>query len=286
MPDFSTLWYWVREREAIRLRRQTSGNPSSWTEDYILQTYRFCNVRREDDRVTVWVRRNIRERFSAHPRLWLMLAIARQINWPDTLEELIEAEHAWPSWVDFDPRSMTRILAARKARGRKVYTGAYTISAPHAPGSDKGQYVAETVIGDLWRRRIEFSDWEGASLQDVHARLMKSPGWGPFMAYQAVVDMRFTRLLERAPDVSTWAAAGPGTLRGLNRSHGRLVKSPLSQAQALSEMLEIHRLALGCTEVQMDLSDVPNILCEYDKYERVKRDDGKPRARFFPGRGW
>jgi len=287
MSDFSILWYWVREREAIRLRRETSGNPSSWTEDYILQTYRFCNVRREDDRVTQWVREHIRQRFGLHPNLWLMLCIARQINWPDTLAELIASDDAWPRLHEhFVPSAMTTVLSARKARGIKVYTGAYTISAPHAPGSDKGQYVAETVIGDLWRRRGEFADWDGASLQGVHARLMKSPGWGPFMAYQAVVDMRFTRLLDRAPDVSTWAAAGPGTLRGLNRAHGRPAKAPLPQAQALLEMLEIHRLAPSCTGVQMDLSDVPNILCEYDKYERVKNGDGKPRARFVPGRGW
>jgi hypothetical protein len=33
-------------------------------------------------------------------------------------------------------------------------------------------------------------------------------------------------------------------------------------------------------------SDVPNILCETDKYLRVKNGEGKPRALYVPGRGF
>jgi hypothetical protein len=29
------------------------------------------------------------------------------------------------------------------------------------------------------------------------------------MAYQAAVDMQFNAILDQAPDVATWAAAGP-----------------------------------------------------------------------------
>ena len=105
------------------------------------------------------------------------------------------------------------------------------------------------------------------------------------MAYQAVVDMRFTSLLAAAPDLRTWAAAGPGTLRGLNRVHGRAVDWSLSQGQALAEMRVIYKLAEAETGVAMDFSDVPNALCETDKYLRVQLGQGKPRALYVPGRG-
>jgi hypothetical protein len=39
------------------------------------------------------------------------------------------------------------------------------------------------------------------------------------------------------------------------------------------------------TSVQMDFSDVPNALCETDKYLRVLHGQGKPRALYVPGRG-
>lgn len=282
-PDYAPLWTWVKEREAVRVRKDR-GDPSPWTGDPIIGAYRFCNVRREDDRGTVWVRENIREPYAEHPLLWLMLCIARQINWPDTLAELI-SEGAWPSSEAFDPAKMTAVLNDRKARGEKVYTGAYMISAPSTKGADKQAYIAETVVGALWKRRDRFANWDRATLQRTHELITYSNGWGPFMAYQAVVDMRFTSLLGGAADLDSWAAAGPGTIRGLNRLYGRPVDGALSQSQALREMRAIYRLSEAETGVAADFSDVPNMLCETDKYLRVKLGEGKPRALYVEGRG-
>lgn len=281
--DYTPLFHWIKEREKVRIAKER-GDALPWTQDPIIATYRFCNVRREDDRGTVWIRQHIREAFAGHPNLWFMLCIARQINWPDTLAELI-AERAWP--VDdgrFTPSLITSVLNRRKARGDKVYTGAYMISAPSTKGADKQAYIAETVIGALWRRREHFPTWN-VSLRSVHEWLTASNGWGNFMAYQALVDMRFTPLLAEAPDVTTWAAAGPGTLRGLNRLHGRAVDFVLGQGLARNEMRKIYEFVQAETGVAMDFSDVPNILCETDKYLRVKLGEGKPRALYVAGRG-
>jgi hypothetical protein len=287
-PDYAPLFGWIKEREQIRIRKD-GGTPQPWTDDPILAAYRFCNVRREDDRVTVWIRQNIRERYADHPHLWLMLCIARQINWPPTLEHLM-ATGAWPGSDNFDfAPAMTRELNAWQGRGEKVYTGAYMISAPSKKGQNKQQYISETVIGALWERRRTFA-WaaigaDRRSLRRTHEWITRSNGWGPFMAYQAVVDMRFTAILRDAEDVRLWAAAGPGTIRGLNRVHGRAVDYALSQGQALREMRAIYEAVHAETGVQMDFSDVPNVLCETDKYLRVKLGQGKPRALYVAGRG-
>lgn len=287
-PDYTTLFYWVRERETIRGFKEAFPNdPKSWTSDEILRTYRFCNVRREDDRGTIWIRDHIRKPYADHPHLWFMLCIARQINWPDTLAHLI-ATGAWPGSDNFDPcPAITRELNIRKAAGEKVYTGAYMISAPSTKGADKQAYISETVLGEQWNRREGFTKHFAASpsLRTTHERLMRVNGWGPFMSYQAVVDMRFTALLDKADDVPLWAAAGPGTIRGLNRLHGRAVDYSLSQGKALAEMRAIYKVVQQETGVAMDFSDVPNILCETDKYLRVKLGEGKPRALYVPGRG-
>lgn len=281
------LYYWVMMREHIR-RMKSNGQPkANWSTDPILTTYRFCNVRREDDRGTVWIRECIREPFADHPYLWLMLCIGRQINWPATLGELIGTD-AWPDHQRFDPSNLAAALRQRKATGAKVYTGAYMISAPPIKGANKQDYIANIVIGDLWRRRAQFNDVFGGSfpMQAVHALIMKSNGWGPFMAYQACVDMRYTRLLGNACDRFTWAAAGPGTLRGLNRISGRPFKQALSQQQALTEMIEIYRDIQRLTGVAMDFSDVPNVLCETDKLIRTQLGEGTPRSLYVEGRGY
>jgi hypothetical protein len=162
-------------------------------------------------------------------------------------------------------------------------------------GVSKHDHVANVVIGSLWSAREQFSTLVGPSsrspgcgprsLRDVHARISRFPGWGAFLAYQAVVDMRFTELLEDACDRDIWAAAGPGTIRGLNRMRCRDVGASLSQERALEEMLEIRKFVEGETGIVIDLSDVPNILCETDKYLRALGGEGRPRTTYVPGRG-
>jgi hypothetical protein len=286
-PDYTPMFYWVREREEIRRRKDMGLDQASWTVDPILREWRFCNVRREDDLVTIWVRKNIRERFACQPNLWFMLCIARQINWPESLADLINAD-AWPHAVEFAPAQMTEVLHQRKAAGKKIETGAYMISAPAKKGADKQAYVCEEVIGGLWKRREVFEKHFAGkpTLQRTHELITRTSGWGQFMAYQAVVDIRFTPLLRHALDTYEWAAAGPGTLRGLNRIHGRAVDAPLSQGQALTEMRAIYKIVQQETNVMLDFSDVPNILCETDKYLREKNGDGHPRTRYVAGRGY
>lgn len=284
-PNYEPLFQWVREREATRLRKE-SGIPQPWTDDPIIAKYRFCNVRREDDRVTVWIRRNIRERFAGHPYLWLMLCIGRQINLPAMLEHLI-AEGAWPSddvetWL----ADMERNMRARQECGLQVYTGAYTITAPPTKGASKIAFTCQTVIGQLWRDREVFARHFGSrqTIQSTHAKLIRYVAWGEFMAYQAVGDMIFTPLLADALDKEIWCAAGPGTIRGLNRLYGRPVKYALSQEQARSEIRKLYAVIEKETGVHVEFNDVPNCLCETDKYLRVKNGEGEPRALYVPAR--
>jgi hypothetical protein len=89
------LLKFMKARHAIFLARREGANPP-WTRDPILQTYKFTNVYRELDRVTVWVDTFIRKPYYDHPHLWFMLAITRQINWPPTLKALISDSRAWP----------------------------------------------------------------------------------------------------------------------------------------------------------------------------------------------
>lgn len=286
-PDYNPIFYWMQERERIRVLKESGAAPP-YTEDAILGTYRFCNVRREDDRGTVWIRENIREPFANEPYLWWMLCVARQINWPDTLAELMKYPETWPTCSAFTLVRMANLLNERKARGDKVYTGAYMISAPQKKGADKQWYIIGEVCGALWNIRDEITDYlesGTAELQGMHKIITRFNGWGPFMAYQAVVDMRFTSLLDKASDIATWAAAGPGTIRGLNRIHGRPVDYALKQDQALREMRKIYAVAEAETGVALDFSDVPNVLCETDKFLRVLNGEGKPRALYVPGRG-
>jgi len=328
--DVGPLVAWVNEREAVRLRKAIiAAGVDSWgleagsltrdvwgehprdywqlghlTDDPILQQFKFCNVRREDDRVTVWVREHIREPYADQQHLWLMLAIARTINWPPALLELIrggaEGVSSFPNMQDFDPRCMAQVLEARRARGEKVETGAYMIRAESRKDKpwyswSKQRYIAEIVIGHLWYMRASWKhDFEKKKLTTLERTweiFQEYDGWGPFMAFQVIVDLAHTRYLRDAPDRSSWAALGPGSRRGLNRLYGRPVTTGLTQAQGLEEMREV-QAAVNAPGVlapwveKIALSDIQNCLCETDKYLRVRNGEGRPRALYKPWSGW
>lgn len=317
---------WINEREAIRMRKEIifdyqqtgrwllserghqvwgADDPDVFqldnlTADPWLSYYRFCNVRREDDRVTRWIRQHIIEPYADHEHLWAMLAIARTINWPPTLEYLMSRSEGrklscWPNHPYFNSEDLGIALDGWKSAGNKVYTGAYMIRAESDRRAEwyswsKQRYVAEIVIGKLWEDR---GDWKyiaktrRQTSAEVWDYFQGYTGWGPFMAYQVVVDLQHTRYLRDAPDVQTWAAAGPGTLRGLLRWRDGSIDGKLSQTHALELLLklreELNQPGVIWEWLQpLDLSDVCNICCEFDKYERVRLNQGKPRSKYRP----
>lgn len=293
----------LEECDPAHLALSEPGSPL--TNDPVLAQYRFCNVFRELDRVTQWIDQNIRGPFADHPDLWFMLATSRYINWPDTLWYLIQKgrpgpqEPGWPSHWGFSPESMGDLLDRRKAAGEKVYTGAYMIRAESNPKAEwyswtKQQYIARVVLGRLWEDRELMTralEVPGQTLENVWGffQAKRYIGWGPFMAYQVVVDLRHTRYLRDAPDINTWSALGPGSRRGLNRLAGRPVDYALKQDEGLAEMRAIweeqdaHRAPWV---PRIDLSDIQNSLCEVDKLLRVRTGEGRPRAQYIQGRGF
>jgi hypothetical protein len=283
----------MTERHHIWQQRQNHKR-KPWTEDSILQRYRFCNVFRELDTVTIWIRENIRVPFAKHRHLWFMLAIARTINWPPTLKELMEGDGGWPDNHRFSPERMTKILDARKARGEQVYTGAYMIRAESNKKADwyhwtKQRYISEIVLGRLWEHRddIAFVLKQESRLEDVWHHICKGRfyiGWGPFMTYEWVTDLRWTRYLRTAKDIKTWANAGPGALRGLRRlrgNDGQLSPNGISAPEALHEMQDLLEAApknLPPGFNGLELRDIEHSLCETDKYLRVYYGEGRPRS--------
>lgn len=177
---------------------------------------------------------------------------------------------------------MKSVLEERKKRNEKIFTGAYVISASNDKTVSKAEYITYQVIGGLWMRSGEFDLHfsHRPTLYETHWLLKQTKGWGNFMAYQAVIDMRYTNLLNTAPDIEKWAAAGPGTIRGLNRVYGRELNFPLSQTQALDEILAVFPLVEPNTGVKIDFNDTTGLFCEVDKYLRVKNGEGAPRARY------
>jgi hypothetical protein len=195
--------------------------------------------------------------------------LGRTINWPATLEFI-----GFPSVWDKD--DYCRKLDAYQSRGNKVYTGAYMITAG-PPGIRKNVWV--TGNADFYFKKPPKLDIH--SIQKSWEIIInnKYPCVGPFIAGQIIADLKQTPYLSDADDWWNWAALGPGSARGLNRLHGRSLNVILPQVKGLNEMREVKQ-ALGRDD--LCLQDIQNCLCEFDKYQRVKLGQGKPRSS-YPG---
>jgi hypothetical protein len=115
------------------------------------------------------------------------------------------------------------------------------------------------------------------SLENSWMELQQYPCVGAFIAGQIIADLKYTSHLKDAKDWKDWAALGPGSTRGLNRLYERDLKAKIGQEQGLEEMREVASHVEGWN---LHLQDVQNCLCEFDKYERVKWGQGKPRAAY------
>jgi hypothetical protein len=260
------FWY-INERHAIYLKK-SSGAEWPWTADPILQKYRFCEVFRELDKVTIWIRQNWREPYANHRNLWFAMCIARQINWPPTLAE-IGFPKVW------DPEKVATIMRARRARGDKVYTGAYMIPSG-GKAADKVGYTVDRVLSPLYSDPPPIS--KATTLEGAWDALRVRYGFGGFLAYEVITDLRHTRYLRNAPDIMTWANAGPGAKRGIEYIVGR--KTTYQECiDVMRDLLSISPHYLQTHVPTLEMRDVEHCLCELMKYVRVQ-GGGRMRSKY------
>lgn len=272
------LFNFMKNRHDVYLRR-AAGLQWPWTDDQILQQYRFCNVYRELDTETAWIRDNWRKPLRDHGYLFFAMTVARVVNWHETLDDL-----GVP--FPFDAKRFQRVLAKRNALGKKVWTGAYMITT-HRVAMPKEKYYAERVLQPIWERRKELAPKHGDTLASFHERLSSCAGIGEFLAAQVVADTKHYGPLRDAGDWATWAAMGEGSRRGMNRVMERDYKERTSPVVWKRELDLLHGRIVDAIRQEknhglqwLDAQDLQNCLCEFDKYERVRLNQGRPRARY------
>lgn len=283
------LLYFVWEREAIRIARE-NGHERPWTIDPVLDKYKFTNIHRIDDRVTRWIVDNLIKPYEDREDLWFTLLIARLINWPPTLQALLDAEVIPCHPTEFDADRFVEVVEGCKETQTKVYSGAYMVYPTKMdPGGNKSEAIAKHIIGaaiDKWEDiQYELNRTDRlVSIEGFVTVMARCFGISTFMAGQVAADLTYTTQdhLCDASDLFTWAPIGPGSSRGLNYLHERAPNAGWTQEQFNLELIKIHNAIieeLGI--VTLTLHDVQNIMCEYSKYCRTVLGEGKPKTTYI-----
>jgi hypothetical protein len=281
MERVEEFYRFMRARESIRLLRETDA-PWPWTDDPILQKFKFTNVKREHDRTS----RLLKEEFydqhrDNHAQIQLLnCALFRYFG-------TIEFARAVGWQKDFQPDFLKETARKRLAAGDRVFTGAYVITNQgiKAPKQD---VVVDIFLAGLWGNAGTISHSRyGQRWRDTMQELQKLLGFGGtgFMAKEVMLDTMMTSFWPDGviQDRNSWCPAGPGARRGINRLLGRDLKSPMSGDAALPYMLELFHARHDYWPkdwVELELHDIQFQLCEFDKYERVRLGQGRPRSKY------
>jgi hypothetical protein len=269
------LLYFIRERESVR-RKKELGLPRPWTDDEILDTYRFCNVRRMDDRVSRWLLSSFYVK--NHPNVVAAAALARHFNLPSCLEHLrpLVFRDGPPDWNAV--KSTARRL---KTEGWTIFNGAYMVRGIGT--SDKTEMVVDRVCRPLHENPPVI---DGSSMESAVAVLLPYWGFSTFMAGQVAADLRWV-VTGRWADRNTWAPVGPGSARGLARllygddwvsaARGYVARPEdwLFDFRPLVKTLR-ERLPTELTK-RLEAMDFQNVCCEFDKYTRALTGEGRPK---------
>lgn len=271
--NIKPLVRFIQAREELRLNRVKYPQlPSMWTKDDILSQFHFCNIDREDDRVTKWVAKHVRP-FCKRDLAFgtFQLLVARIFNDPDVLEDIMPVR---------DVDIMYRTLRDRQRAGLKVFRGAYMMTTC---GADM---TSIEYFRDLLRHvkdDLKIGEHVDA-LWGVSQKLMRFKGIGDFLANQVCTDLRYIDEGDRWDDWNTFVLAGPGTKRGMNRICHREVKASITQSKIYPELMSLKKhLKTAFGDLFQDPNNVANSLCEFDKYQRAQEMDvPRLKRRYHP----
>lgn len=272
---YDLYWYFAARRHAA-FEMRLDGNLWPWSDDPILQTFKFCNVFRALDRVSQYLVKEVAygadSMTTPIDRVFQLVAF-RTFSKIATWNEMSAALGGAPRLEHLRSGAFAHALDAVRAKIGGIYTGAFILCANKAFGFDEKHrnHVAlfrHMFIDNACAERA----LETRSLKALVSLLQSFPLIGPFMAYQTAIDLNYSDLFDF--DENDYVQAGPGALRGLKKAFVSL--GDYSPSDAIQWMVErqgneFTRLGLqfnGLFGRPLHAIDCQGLFCELDKYCR------------------
>lgn len=271
---YDLYWYFASERQQI-FEKRLVGQPSPWTDDPILQKYKFCNVFRATDRVSQYLIRDVcyrTEACSAEDRLFQIVAF-RLFSKIETWDAARSFLGHSPTIDDLVDGSFTKALEYANNLNGGLYTSAFILCATNAYGQPRKYLNHVELLRDMFvNHQLAEQLLTTSSLQEIYALLHTFPLMGDFMSYQTAIDLNYSSLINFSENDFT--QPGPGALRGIAKVFENL--GDYSPAEAIMWMVEqqskqFARLGLLPATLfgrPLQAIDCQNLFCETDKYCR------------------
>jgi hypothetical protein len=270
-PVFDTYWCFAAARQEIYEARHRHGT-GPWTTDPILRKHRFTNCYRAADRVSQYLIRHVSYGGPQEPeevvfRTLLFKLFNRVSTWELLTDELGEV-----TWSNYAFDRYDRVLRTAFARGERLYSAAYVVPPPNLGEARKHSNhlrLLEAMMGSGVTARVS----SAGSLRAAFEVLRSYPAIGNFLAYQYLIDLNYSAVLDY--DEAEFVVAGPGARDGIRKCFGRDgdgIEAEIIRYMADHQQEHFTRLGLSFTGLRgrpLQLIDCQNLFCEVDKYARV-----------------
>lgn len=274
---YDTYWKFATLRQDIFFSR-VDNNPQPWTDDEILSTYKFTNAYRASDRVSQYLIKNVIYKGSQDiEEIFFRTILFKIFNKIETWELLIK-NLGEITLSSFSIKRYAAIFAKEMAKKKTIYSAAYIMPSGSKLFNTNRKheahlYLLEMMLKDNLAKQMA----DTLSLKEAFELLKSYPMIGDFLAYQYVIDLNYTPIIDFSE--MDFVMPGPGALNGIKKCFSSL--SGLTEADIIKYVTErqeneFTRLGLNFKSLwgrPLQLIDCQNLFCEVDKYSRVKYPD-------------
>lgn len=268
-------WYFAAERQNI-FYNKLKGMEEPWTDDPILQEYKFCNAYRASDRVSQYLLKNVI--YNGHKysnedmifRIILFKLFNKESTW-----ELLISKMGDIKLCNFDFNKCKMVLEEATSNNIKIYNDAY-ISCPTKVFGFERKH--ENHLALLQKMFIEDNISEkiinSKNMEEAFNHLKKYPLIGNFIAYQLITDINYSEVTNFTE--SEFTVVGPGSIRGIKKCFydiGDMTNVDIIKWMYEHQDEEFKRLGIKFKKLgerKLQYIDCQNLFCEIDKYCRVK----------------
>lgn len=293
--NLERFWKFIAERQKIWHRRFVQEDSRPWTQDPILQKNKFTNIYRELDPGTKFVRLNVLQKDEPRPDRVFNVMIYRLICSIPTYSKL-----GFQLLDEFDQDYFESQLKKISDYSPTLFGNAYMISPYFSMGSRIKYVNVARLFGKIQQNfdKFFFELDSATSFQDAFKVVNGQYGFGPFLAYQVMVDLTYLIGVDQDPGIlphsqNEWARLGPGAQRGFKRlvQRGKFV-DPLQGLRWLwsHQHEKMHELGLDFPylrdahgqDIAISLANMQNCLCEFHKYMSIGDGTGKAQRLYVP----
>ena len=214
---YKYYWKFATERQNIFFNRINNINKNEFTEDEILQEYKFTNAYRASDRVSQFLIKEViyNDNNYSNEDVLFRIILFKLFNKIETWQYL-ESKLKDIRYSTFKYDMYNELISDYMNRGNVVYSNAYMIAPATKKFLQKRKHSNHLLLLEfMMKDNITQKVLNAKSLEEIYLIMKSYPSFGKFLAFQFAIDINYSELIDFSEN--DFVVAGPGALDGISK---------------------------------------------------------------------